>query len=107
MLCGRTWWTLPIRGSPLGPGSSSIERIAPIAVVSFSDARPVDCEPAHDLGGDLRVPATAPVDRLEVRDLAHPGQLAAGVVARALLHQLQVAAEQLVEAERLASRARG
>ena len=43
----------------------------------------------------------------QVRDLPHPGELAPGVVARPLLHPLDVAADQLVEAERLAGRARG
>ena len=52
-------------------------------------------------------PETGPIDRLQVRDLAHPGQLAACVVARALLHLLDVAVEQLVEAERLAGGAAG
>ncbi len=50
--------------------------------------------------------AAGAVDRVEVGDLAHPGELAAGVVARALLHRLEVAGEQLVEAERLAGGAR-
>ena len=40
-------------------------------------------------------------------ELAHPGELALGVVARAALHRLDVAGEQLVEAERLAGRLRG
>ena len=44
---------------------------------------------------------------VEVGDFAHPGELAAGVVARALLHRLEVAGEELVEAERLAGGAAG
>ena len=47
------------------------------------------------------------VDELHVGQLAHPGELAARVAARALLHRVDVAAQQLVEAERDAGGGRG
>ena len=51
----------------------------------------------------------APVMSITLRpgELAHPGQLAAGVVARAALHRLDVAGQQLLEAQRLAGGGRG
>ena len=51
--------------------------------------------------------APGDVDHAHARELAHPRQLALGVVARAALHPLDVAREQLLEAERLARRLRG
>ena len=54
--------------------------------------------------------AAGDVERADVGQLAHPGELAPGVAARAGLHRLDVAGEQLLEAERLAGggrRARG
>src|ERR1044072_3940414 len=57
-------------------------------------------EDSSDLGRYLDIGAAIAIDPVEIGDLAHPGELAAGVVARALLHQLNVATEQLVEAER-------
>ena len=42
------------------------------------------------------------VDQLRAGQLAHPRELALGVVAGAALHRLDVAGEQLLEAERLA-----
>src|SRR3954447_1130797 len=47
------------------------------------------------------------VDDLHAGELAHPGQLAAGEVARAALHRLDVAGQELVEAQRLACGLRG
>ena len=51
--------------------------------------------------------AAGHIDDLDARELAHPGQLAAGEVARAALHRLDVAGQQLVEAQRLARGLRG
>ncbi len=47
------------------------------------------------------------VDHAHAGELAHPGELAARVVARAALHRLDVPGQQLLEAERLARRLRG
>ena len=47
--------------------------------------------------------ASGDVEQPNPGELAHPGELAPRVVAGAALHRLDVAAEQLVEAERLAS----
>ncbi len=47
----------------------------------------------------------ARVDDGGARQLAHPGELAAGVVARSALHPLDVARQQLFESKRLTSRA--
>jgi len=44
------------------------------------------------------------VDRQRARQLAHPCELALGVPAGAALHRLDVAAQELREAERLARR---
>ena len=58
-------------------------------------------------GGHVAGVAAGHVDDLHPGELAHPGQLAAGEVARAALHRLDVAGQQLVEAQRLARGLRG
>src|ERR1051326_93918 len=63
-------------------------------------------EVGGDLGGDRAIVVARTVDAVEVRDLAHPGELAASVVARALLHRLDFAGDDFVEAEGLARGAR-
>ena len=70
-------------------GAAYSPRTATISAATSASSRPVRSIGAH------------------ARHLAHPGQLAAGVVARALLHPLDVAAEQLVEAKRLSRGPRG
>src|SRR5512133_897598 len=59
------------------------------------------------LRGDLRRVAAGHVDDLDPGELAHPGQLPAGEVARAALHRLDVAHQELVEAQCLACGLRG
>ena len=51
--------------------------------------------------------AAGDVDDFYVGQLAHPRELAAGEVARAALHRLDVAGQQLLEAQRLARGLRG
>ena len=53
-----------------------------------------------------RFVAPGPVDQLDPGHLSHPGELAAGVVAVGALDRLDVAREELVEAERRPSGAR-
>ena len=60
------------------------------------------CDHAVQLGGDVRRVAAGDVERADVGELAHPRELALGVAAGAGLHRLDVAREQLLEAERLA-----
>ena len=61
---------------------------------------------ASDLVGHVAGRAAGDVDHVDAGELAHPGQLAAGVVAGAALHRLDVAGQQLLEAQRLAGRRR-
>ena len=62
---------------------------------------------AVQLGGDVVRVAAGDVERADVGQLAHPRELALGVAAGAGLHRLDVAREQLLEAERLAGGGRG
>ncbi len=65
-------------------------------------------QPARgDLSRHVLGAATRDIDLEHTRELAHPGQLATGVVARAALHPLDVAGQQVVEAKRLARRRAG
>ena len=52
-------------------------------------------------------PRSGAVDQLDARHLAHPGELAARVAPVGALHRLDVAGQELVEAERRARGARG
>src|SRR4051812_33999246 len=62
---------------------------------------------AQEVARDVVGAAAGEVDDLDARQLAQPGELALGVVARAPLQRLDVSGEQLVEAERLARGRRG
>ena len=79
------------------------------ATVAMYPLTPIPSEPrAEHLGGAVSPPERAGrVDLVDAGELAHPGQLAARVVARPALHRLDVTGEQLLESERLARGQRG
>ena len=95
-------------GQRVAPRRSGSRCRAP-ATSRISSRRSIATRPSCATISPATSASRAPVRsiQLDVRDLPHPGELAAGVVARALLHRLDVAGEQLVEAERLARGARG
>src|ERR1700684_2258591 len=67
---------------------------------------PMLLQPAEGIGyltGDIIERATGEVEQVHSGELAHPGELAAGIVAGAALHRLDVTGEELLEAEGLTS----
>ena len=86
---GRRWSSNPKRNERNGRGTYDASHSA-----STSSATAAGATAGH-------------VDHVHARELAHPRQLPARVVAGAALHRLDVAGQQLVEAERLARGRRG
>src|SRR5206468_619977 len=74
---------------------------------SRTSPRAIVAEQGIDPLGDGAVVATAAVDELDVGELAKPGQLAAGVSAVLALDRVDIAAQELVEAERRPGGPRG
>ena len=106
------------RGRSWSPGSAPRRAAGSAAWGVASRSRSIADVPVHaaavshssvtssPIGGHLladggRRPA-GHVDHVDAGELAHPRELAAGVVAGAALHRLDVAGQQLLEAERLA-----
>src|SRR4051812_3352582 len=102
--------TLTWPPAPLGAVPTKNSRWRPIQAASLSSMASNTFPIGPMLGVGQPPPrhglrrAAGDVDRLDAREPAHPGELALGEVARAALHGLDVAGEQLREAERLAGR---
>src|SRR5689334_24342620 len=101
--------TLTCPSSPLGEVPTKNIRCRPIHAASLSSMasktlpmRPILRVRPDQLARDVLGVAAREVHDLDARELAHPRELALGEVARPALHRLDVALEQLLEAERLA-----
>src|SRR5215211_3802277 len=105
--------TLTWPSAPLGAVPTKNMRWRPIQAASLPSMPGKTLPIAPILRVGQHVPrhglrlAAGDVEHLDAGQLAHPGELPLGVVARAPLNRLDVAGEQLVEAERLARGVRG
>src|SRR6186997_3119389 len=91
---------------PLGAVPTKNIRWRPIQAASLSSMAsktlPMPRMLREQVGGDVLRRAPRHVGDLDPGQLAHPRELALGEVPRAALHRLDVARQQLLEAERLA-----